>query len=400
MKSSCLLLPACALLFSACQESAGPGTMSHLATPEFDAPARSGDEAEPTLSPPAQLAGDRLALDIFRRLAAEREGNIVFSPASLESVLHGLRACAAGGTRAEILALPLGKPGVKSALRVQSADALFVDEGVQLKNRPPHVHRVSFAGNAQEAAENINDWCEEQTHGLIPRLVSESEFGPYTRLLALNTIYLNEKWLHPFDESATESSGRFRKADGSSVRVPLMSQKGCFRLAEGADWRAVALFYRRDGREGEPACFIGILPRGNARDFARGLTVQKYNRIRRALAAAQPQEVELTLPRMELDSKSFSLKPALMQLGMRKAFKRAQANFSALTDERLYLDDIRQRCHVIVSESGTEASAASSAELLTWSLPPSIRFDRPFVWAIGDLSTAAPPFFLGLYEGD
>ncbi len=361
---------------------------------------RQPHEADPKLSVPAKLAGDRLALDMFRELAATQKGSICFSPASLEAVLQLLREGAAGRTRAEFDALGMGRPGVASAMQVQSANALFAAEGLALKpgTKAP-VQRTDFADVAR-AAEGINDWCDDKTHGLIPEIVQAGDLDPLTRLVVVNAVYLKEKWLRPFNERATDRQGVFHRADGSRVTKPLMQQTADFRYAEGDDWQAVALFYRRDGRPGEPACFIGILPRGNARDFAKGLTVQKYDAIRRALATDRPQKVSVTLPKMDVDSGVFPLKEALQKLGLRRAF--GEADFSGLTDERIRIDKLLQRCHVIVNERETEAAAVTAAVMKAYGLAPAppkvIRFDRPFVWAIGDLTTDAPPFFLGLCE--
>ncbi len=380
------LLPAALAAAALCLSSCTKGDPPH--------------EADPVLNAPAAMQGDYFALNMFRALVAEREGNVTFSPASLESVLRLLREGAGGGSRMALDALPLGQQGVKSAMRVQEASALFVAEYMRLKTRPAQVHRVPFATKPELAQEEINDWCDRETHGLVPQIVSRQDITPNTRLVALNAVYLKETWLRPFDKAATREKGSFTLADGRELTVPLMFQCSELRCAEGEDWQAVALFYRRDGREGEPGCFIGILPRGAARDFARELTAEKYNSIRRALADAAPQRTSVILPKLEVDSGSFSLRPALVQQGLQQLFG-AQADFSALTDEELFLSDVLQRCHVIVSEKETEAAAVTGVVMECKSAAPEpkrIHFTRPFVWAIGDLTTGAPPYFLGLCE--
>ncbi len=393
-----LLLPVLALLLAGCQARLSDS----LEPPGASASGRPA-EAAPVLHAPAQLAGDRFALDMFRELAATQRGNLVFSPASLETLLRLLREGAAGRTRAELNDLPMGKAKVKSAVALHSANALFVDKGVKLKRQPAALHRVPFATDPSEAVDAINDWGEEETQGLIPRVLNRGDVDGNTRLVALNAVYLNEKWLRPFDEDASEETGRFRKADGSTVRATLMHNTASYRYAEGSDWQAVALFYRRDGRAGEPVCFIGILPKGDARAFAKRLSLQKYNRIRRALAVSEPQELELTLPKMDLECGPLPLVPALMRQGLRSCFSPAAANFSGLTDEKIFVQDVQQCARIIVTEESTEAAAVTTG-LIPWLLvddkarPKALRFDRPFVWAIGDLTTGAAPLFLGICE--
>ncbi len=358
-------------------------------------------EADPPICADASARVDRFALNLFRDLAAEGKGNIILSPASLEAVLHLLREGAAGETRTALAALPLGRQGVTGAMQVESANALFADDGLRLNICPAELHRVPFASRPDRAVKNVNDWCRRKTHGLVPEIASVGDFTPQTRLVALNVVYLRERWLRPFNEEMTQRDGSFTTASGRRLCIPLMRQTARLRYAEGRDWQAVALFYRRDGRSGEPGCFIGILPKGNARAFARRLSPECFGAIRRALACAEPQETAVTLPKMDMDSGSFSLRDSLCRLGLSKLFTTA-ADFRGFADEPLFLSDVLQRCRVIVSEKETEAAAVTMAVLRCKAVAPSrpkeIHFTRPFIWAIGDLSTEAPPWFLGLCE--
>ena len=360
-------------------------------------------EADPVLQVPKTLQKDAFAFAVFQSqatasLASSERKNLILSPASLENLLGILREGARGATRAAIDKLSMGQRGVKSAMRVESANALFVDESLQL--RPVSVkdiQRLSFA-DATGAAETINTWCKDKTHGLIPEIVTPEDFpsSEPTSMVAANAVYLKEKWLRPFGSDDTHRR-IFQKSNGQTVAVDMMSQKGWFRCAAGADWQAVALFYRTDGREGEPGCFIAILPKGDACRFAAGLTAEKYNAIRLALAKAHPEEVTVNLPKMEMRNGEDSLSDTLKRLGLDILFDRDKADFSGFAPE-LCLKGIRQRCYVKVDEKKTEAAAVTTSDIIPQCVPTSITFDRPFVWAIGDLTTGAAPYFIGVCE--
>lgn len=182
--------------------------------------------------------------------------------------------------------------------------------------------------------------------------------------------------------------------------LPMMLQQTKFRYAEGEGWQAVALDYDTQGRKGEAGFFIGILPKGSAHDFAQKLTVQKYNAIRQALAQAKYQEVLVFLPKMDLDSGIVSLNAPLKKLGLATMFS-DRADFRRFSDEPLMVSDVVQRCHVITNEKETIAAAVTGAIIEESCMPfeeiKEIRFDRPFIWLIGDLNTPAPPYFIGLY---
>ena len=343
-------------------------------------------------------AGDALAVDMFRHVVAQEEGNVVFSPASAEAVLHMLREGAAGQTKAELAALPYGKQGVPSAMRVESANALFADHDLHLKPTATSVHRAPLRQDPRTALKMINTWCSEHTHGRIGSILSQ--LPQRARLVALNAVYLKERWLRPFDADLTVEQD-FHLRGGGTQRVEMMSAEHAMRYAEGRDWQAVALPYRPQ-QKGEPGYFIGILPRGDAREFAAALTPQKLETIRKALDKDSQKATRVQLPRFEAATRAFSLKPTLQALGVGSAFTPA-ADFSPLAEERIFLSDILQKCFVKVDEEGTEAAAVTAAIaadccLLIEEEPRIIRFDRPFLWLIGDLSTATPPYFMGLME--
>ncbi len=354
-------------------------------------------EPEPRVSAPAQESGSAFAFDVFRALAAEKKGNITFSPDSLEAVLALLGELSVGASHEELTALRMGERRVASSLAPERANALFVADHLKLKpSVKGPLHLAPFATHPAQAAEAINDWCEEKTRGLIPELISESDINPNTRLVALNALYLKGKWLHPFDPRDSYKAD-FHSAKGPQTAT-FMTTKGSFRLAAGKGWRAVALFYATEGRKGEPACFIGILPTGNARDFAAQMTLEQYNAIRRALAEAPAKRgIRVTLPKMTIDSGSFSLKQALQASGVQQCFRDIDLS-RLLEEDDLYLADAVQRCRVEINEEGTTAAAATAAIVKERSLSPEITFDRPFIWVIGDVSSAAPPFFIGLCE--
>ena len=84
-------------------------------------------DASPTAALKAEVCKgtDSFAVQVFSVLAAGQEGNIVFSPASLEAVLRLLQQGARGDTAAELAALPMGKAGIRTAMTPAEANALF-----------------------------------------------------------------------------------------------------------------------------------------------------------------------------------------------------------------------------------------------------------------------------------
>ncbi len=354
---------------------------------------------------------DEFAIQMFSTLAATQKGNIVFSPSGTEAVLHLLRQGAAGETADELAALPLGKQGIKTTITPRQANALFVSKELELNPgiNKKQVRRVPFKTAPDKAVKAINKWAKQKTKGLIAKVLTKANVSADTRLIAVNAIYLKATWWFCFDPEQTQENTRFTLADGSTTTVNMMKQQASFTYAEGEAWQAVALLYEPDAdiestKDVARTRFVGILPKGDAREFARNLTVKKYQNIRSALAQAASQDTIVCLPRFTIKTDTFSLKNALSACGVQQAFSES-GNFSGFTGSQLQLNDVVQRCYINVNESGTTAAASTDGCLDEGYIEEDaqgrtkvINFNRPFIWIISDLETASAPFFMGLLE--
>jgi serpin B len=108
-------------------------------------------------------------------------------------------------------------------------------------------------------------------------------------------------------------------------------------------------------------------------------------------------EVRLSLPRFSSELK-MNLRNELSQMGMDLAFGR-DADFSGMTGEKnLYIDEVIHKAFIEVSESGTEAAAATGAIISLKSAyrdePVQFNADHPFLYFIRDRRTGCI-IFLG-----
>ena len=344
---------------------------------------------------------DSFAVQMFSILAASQESNFAFSPLGVEEVLHLLKQGARGTTAAELNALPLGNADIKSNSNMTSANSLFIDNGCKLKDdiRRASVVSVPFRDNPQQAAAQINAWVSANTKGFINQVIDTPSTG--TRMIAVNALHFKARW-DCFINSSDTDLADFTRADGSKKSVNMMLHTAMHPYAAGDDWQAIAMQYRSEGKD-KNTYFIAILPKGDARTFVAKLTPQKYHTIRQALQQAKPRQLEVKLPRFEILPADFSIKQALAAMGVTSAFSPGKANYTGFMDEPIFLEDIIQRCHVYTNEDGTEAAACTHA--LVWLCirdeEPDIKkiiFNRPFIWVIGDLTSTAPPYFMGITE--
>jgi serpin B len=358
------------------------------------------------------------ALDLYRFLAEQQGGdNLFYSPYSISLALAMTYAGARGETEEQMadalhFALPqddlhpafnaldqeLAQRGEgaegkdEEGFRLNIANAIWGQKDYEFleafldvlaTNYGAGLRVLDFAAAPEESRVTINDWVSEETEGKIENLIPEGLIGPLTRLVLTNAIYFNAAWANPFEEEATDE-GPFTRLDGSEVSVPMMRQTESFGYAEGEGYQAVELPY--DGRE---MSMVILLPeRDKFERFENSLDGEQVQAIVDDLAYGQ---VALTLPKFEFDSR-FSVKEALIALGMPAAFT-GEADFSGMTGSKdLFISDVLHKAFVSVDEEGTEAAAATAVVMVESAMPGQpveVTIDHPFIFLIRDLETGA-----------
>jgi serpin B len=111
-----------------------------------------------------------------------------------------------------------------------------------------------------------------------------------------------------------------------------------------------------------------------------------------------PTKILVHIPKFEITS-TFFLADTLASMGMVDAFSMKDANFRGIAvrpDQPLYLSSVIHKAFVEVSEEGTEASAATVADMAIESYlvkppepPPEFRADHPFIFLIQENQTGS-----------
>src|SRR5262249_37911409 len=233
----------------------------------------------------AVVAGLGRFADQFRTVALQPGRNAVFSPLSIGYAFAMLRAAAAGQTAAQLDRLfgfpatglhqaynsltgqivTTGGPPPRAAPRatrdpgqppappaVAIANGLFLGSGLRPAEAFLRTLAEQYGAPAQavdfgsdQAAQVINAWVQRQTAGRIDHLFDRLD--PATVAVIANAVYLKADWRQPFEEGATQQQP-FRRADGSTVQVPMMHLVSSgLRYARGSGWQAGQLPYAGTG---------------------------------------------------------------------------------------------------------------------------------------------------------
>ncbi|OLD47143.1 MAG: hypothetical protein AUI48_05005 [Chloroflexi bacterium 13_1_40CM_2_68_14] len=248
-------------------------------------------------------------------------------------------------------------------------------------------HRDPEAGRAQ-----INKQVSAETEQKITELIARGLITEDTRLVLTNAVYFKAQWREQFRLSATCEEPFF--AEGKrEVRVPLMRQIGTYQLGTFAGGQLLELPYA----SGELVMDV-VLPAERdglpeiERQFAGG-------GLRGWLDVLKTARVDVTLPRFKTSS-SFELAEAIGRLGMAKAFRYRDADFSGMDGTReLFISAVAHQALVDVDEHSTEAAAATALGLMLGRAPSAkapvpFRADHPFLFLIRD-TTSAAILFLG-----
>ncbi|HVX43408.1 MAG TPA: serpin family protein [Mycobacteriales bacterium] len=351
---------------------------------------------------------------LYPRLAAG-DDNLVLSPLSIASVLQMLTLGAHGATAAQ-LQQALQLPGLSAAQltdqigalrtslavlarqdQVHTADAIWAQRGFAVAgpyNRALQqafgaaTMRTDFAKDPGSARDQINSAIAAVTHGRIKELIpDDGTVNQATRVVLTDAIYLNAKWAHPFDPHET-TNALFTRADGSTVKTPMMKRNGLLAYAQRDGYQVASLPYA-----GNHMSMQILLPDGPLAPLEQKL---RSEGLRRLVAGQSSQQVDFGMPRWNFTSAP-NLKPALQTLGIRDAFT-DRADLSGISDrQKLFLQAVVHKAMIKVGEKGTEAAAATAGSVGATAAPVAdakMILDRPFLFAITDDATGTP-LFLG-----
>ncbi|MEN9870374.1 MAG: hypothetical protein RLZZ171_1362, partial [Cyanobacteriota bacterium] len=346
-------------------------------------------------------ANNRFGFDLFAQLQLQPKSqsqNIFISPQSIAIALGMTRNGTAGKTQAEItqtLGLEQFDPAkvdsnyeqlietlntADNSGELAIANSLWVNQNISLKDsfikttQDFYQGKVSNLDFTDTSAKNtINQWVASNTANQIPEIVDS--ISPEAALYLINAIYFKASWTDKFDPNTTTEQP-FQLESKTTKPVAMMSQTGDYRYYENEQFQAIRLPYGK----GKLAMYI-FLPQANSslEQFNQQLNLANWqiwlNQMR-----SQPGNV--SLPKFKLEYIT-ELKDVLSSLGMQQVFNSAQADFSAMTDSAVALDQVKHKAVIEVNEEGTEAAGATSSGIRITSATPQkqpfeMNINRPF----------------------
>jgi len=242
-------------------------------------------------------------------------------------------------------------------------------------------------------AEDINDWVKKKTHGRIDKILGRLNWNDSA--IVLSATALKAQWRNVFNVFKLRPKQDFSLTRSRKVKVPMMQGLRPYPMVTRDGYRAIRLPYWVT-----EIGLIIVLP-----DESNGID-QVSNRLRaeELVALFQHEEAKskmlfLTMPRFKVSFGADFVEP-FKKLGMRKAFDRSQADFSAMTGRpqsefAFRIGGIVHRAVLDVTEAGTEAEATTdsndwrSGGMSRRALGEAFYVNRPFLFYIVDDATGA-----------
>jgi len=247
----------------------------------------------------------------------------------------------------------------------------------------------------ESTVQDVNNWVDRETLGMIPGIVDGDGLDD-VRALLVNAIAFEGEWQNEYSEDDIIDADTFTNADGSTSEVTMLfSEEGQY-ITVGESGVGFLRPYK-----GGMYSFVGILPNEgvSTQELVAAMGEMDFAG---AIRNAEYGTVSVRMPEFSLDY-GMNMNEMMKNLGVTDAFDPELADLSETMesaegqDWQLYIGKVLQKAHIEVNREGTRAAAATAImEMDNCVAVPDdtifITLNRPFVYAVVDNMTGLPVF--------
>jgi len=379
-----------------------------------------------------QSAND-FTFNLFRKAMSVKESSIL-SPLSVLYVLGMLNEGADGETAKEIMQvlgfngaektdvnkfcanLIKNAPKVDPNVKLNMTNALFVNKHISLlpdyvQDMMDYYHAAvkSLDFSDTSAVNMINEWCGNQTDGMIDHILEKTT--PDAVAYLLNAVLFKAEWTDKFNPEHTKE-GYFNKYDGTRQILPMMSRNANALYVRQDGFAALCLPYSSGAFNmyvllpDDGVTVIDVLEKMSA-GYWEQTKGKMSNLERHSESNGENKEsyyvkriVDIQIPRFASYFHTDLTQP-LREIGLNRAFT-DEAEFPLISSSKMKISHCLQDAKIEVDEQGTKTAAVTITETLDAAIPETIvqfHADRPFAYLIQE-TTSGAIFFVGTYMGD
>ena len=348
--------------------------------------------------PEGGVQTDKFGIRLFQAAMETAPGDsCMVCPFLVSETLLTLKELANDSLRQDIEKLSIGDYLAEHAAAPNMSMALAADYGLFSSDEQNHEHilRLPFRSDLPMAMSLFNGALGLDGIGKHSVIIGSDFLTRDTKFIAgLYADYTPK--MQPHFLASDSIVSEFENANGSLPKVCMMRLRANVRYAKdtSGDWEAVAILLKPDlPVEGDPVAFMAILPTRRAAIMAAALTAEQLGTIRKALAEATPSDCCVELPQMRWSLPTHNLESLLRNMGLGRLFDITENNWT-FTERKLGLDAMAEKIGITLTHeqriNGQQTGVDNAAT--------TISFNRPFIWLIGDLTTATPAYYIGLVQ--
>ena len=344
---------------------------------------------------------------------AEEGTSAMVSPLSLLTCLSMAQAGAEGNTKTEMeqtfgftsesfaswLESWYDSLTEEDETRMNVANSFWYRQGFQAEEDYLLLLEDRFHGKAREAAfddstvSEINQWCDENTYGMIPRLINQLD--PDQQAILLNAVAFEGKWQKAYEEDLVSEGETFVTEDGTEQDAVMLYSREEVYLSGEHTTGFLKLY--QDGYS-----FAAFLPEEgmSVEDWLKETSEEEFTRM---LQESEYAQVSAVIPEFKSEYTAQNMKSVLQDMGIQSLFSAGDCDLSAMGKseggDSLYVSDVLHKTFIELNREGTRAAAVTGLVMKATSMEPEkvyeVRLDRPFVYAILDQGSMTP-IFMGI----
>ncbi|XP_048007182.1 serine protease inhibitor 2.1-like [Leguminivora glycinivorella] len=364
------------------------------------------------------------SIELLHHTQKQTGGHVVISPFGIWTLMTGVALGATGNSFAELqraFILPRSKKTViagykeltkavlnpsTNGVSLTSKNFVFIDDDFTLNPDFRKTISTDFDAtikvldfkNPDLAAGKANNFIQN-SGGRVSNVLTSDDFAE-SRMILTNVISFKGLWSSPFNASETTVENFYNENNEVVGQVNMMYQRAEFPFSNIVELKAfvVELPYGNDGKYS----MLLILPHPRVKldGVYRRLENVTLTEITKKLQSDMDEygatDVDIKLPRFKISTNVVMNKP-LNDMGVYDIFEPDAASFKRVTNENIYVSAIVHKADIEVTETGTVASASTSANFADRISTPLIRANKPFLYFIIEKTTTTV-IFGGIYS--
>jgi len=354
-------------------------------------------------------SSNAFVINLFKELEKTEEGNLFFSPLSIQyalsMTLNGSSEETFNSIKEVLDVNDLNEHEINEAFKSLTDFLLNVDKKVLLtiansiwyeqkltasesfKKAMLVYYDAEISGldfKSTQSVNTINNWVETKTKGLIDKLINEIPADAVMYLV--NAIYYKALWKYPFDKANTNKAPFYLENNSEIEALMMHSEELTVDYYVNETTHVIDIPYGN----GQFSMMVLLPVEGKKTDDV--LEILDKKSIENWNSSIQPIEAELIMPKFKIEYKAL-LNETLSDMGMEIAFT-DRADFTRLFEEKygLMISKVIHKAVIEVNEEGTEAAAVTGVEVSLTSLPPEkpvLTLNRPFIFFIKEKHTGS-----------